>query len=102
MLIEQPLIDLRRFFKLPNIQYECKHLSTSNGNCNSWVGELVGDYGSPRGDLRKLHPHGGSVALRSVDREIGLRRRNIPLPVVDDDALALRSLAVRVKCQPTP
>ncbi len=56
----------------------------------------------PRGGLRKLHPRGGSVALRGAGREVGLRRRKIPLPVGDDDALALMRLAVRVKSQPTP
>ena len=51
--------------------------------------------------LRKLHPHGGCVALRGVGREVGLRRRNGPPSVVDDDALALRRLMVRVKGLPT-
>ena len=56
---------------------------------------------APCEGLRKLHPLGGSVALRGVGREVGYRRRKIPPPAVDDDALALRRLAGRVKSQPT-
>lgn len=60
------------------------------------VGERLRAYG-----LRKLHPRGGNVTLRSVDREVGYRHRKKPPSVVDYDALALRSLTVRVKGQPT-
>ena len=47
--------------------------------------------------LRKLHPRGGRVASRGVGREAGHGRRKKPPPAVEDDALALMRLAVRVK-----
>ena len=65
------------------------------------VGELVSDSESTFMDLRKLHPHGGDVAPRGVDREIGSRSRKQPPLADDNDALALRRLTVRVKHQPT-